>query len=184
MNVAVALSGKIAGVNATGLSTGAGGSSRVIIRGNGSLNGDNMPLYVVNGMPIDNTIPGGGATRGGGKIKKNVDRGDGIAGINPDDIETISVLKGGAASALYGSRASNGVILITTKKGSAQQGIGVEFNSSSTFDLLSLFPDFQYEYGQGVDGKKPTTQAEALNSGHTSFGAKMDGEPYVQLNKE
>ncbi|WP_257658986.1 SusC/RagA family TonB-linked outer membrane protein [Parapedobacter lycopersici] len=180
MNIANALTGKIAGVNATGMATGAGGSSRIIIRGNGSLNGNNMPLYIVNGMPIDNSIPGGAATRSGAKI--NVDRGDGIAGINPDDIETISVLKGGAASALYGSRASNGVILITTKKGVARKGIGVEFNSSSTFESINVFPDFQYEYGQGVDGKKPMTQAEALNSGHTSFGAKMDGEPYVQFD--
>ncbi len=180
MNIANALTGKVAGVNATGMATGAGGSSRVIIRGNGSLNGNNMPLYVVNGMPIDNTIPGGAATRGGGKI--NVDRGDGIAGINPDDIESISVLKGGAASALYGSRASNGVILITTKKGRVQKGVGVEYNTSSAFETISVFPEFQYEYGQGVDGVKPMTQAEALNSGHTSFGAKMDGLPYIQFD--
>ncbi len=93
-NVANALTGKIAGVNAVGLSTGPGGSSRVIIRGNGSLGSDNQPLYVVNGMPIDNSVPGGAPTANG--ITFNVDRGDGIADINPDDIETINVLKGGA----------------------------------------------------------------------------------------
>jgi TonB-dependent SusC/RagA subfamily outer membrane receptor len=113
-NVANALTGKIAGVNATGMSTGPGGSSRIIIRGNGSLSGNNQPLYVINGMPMDNSVPGGGnASDGNGN---NTDRGDGIGGINPDDIESISVLKGGPAAALYGARAGNGVILITTKK--------------------------------------------------------------------
>jgi TonB-dependent SusC/RagA subfamily outer membrane receptor len=171
-NIANALTGKVAGVNATGLATGPGGSSRVIIRGNGSLVGDNQPLYVVNGMPIDNSIPGGGSTTDGQGI--NVDRGDGIAGINPDDIESISVLKGGAAAALYGSRAANGVILITTKRGKGQKGIGVEYNGNLTFDTPSMFPDYQYEYGQGFDGRKPLTQAEALSSGRLSFGAPMD----------
>ena len=180
INVANALTGKIPGVNASGLNTGPGGSSRVIIRGNGSLNGDNQPLYVVNGMPIDNTIPGGGATANGSGT--NVDRGDGIAGINPDDIESISVLKGGAAAALYGSRAANGVILITTKKGRAQKGIGVEYNTTTTFETPSVFPDYQYEYGQGLDGKKPTTQAEAISTGRLSFGARMDGQPYMQFD--
>ena len=118
-NVANALTGKIAGVNATGMATGPGGSSRIIIRGNGSLNGNNQPLYVINGMPMDNSTPGGTTADGNGM---NVDRGDGIGGINPDDIESISVLKGGPAAALYGARASNGVILITTKKGRSQKG--------------------------------------------------------------
>ena len=179
-NVANALTGKVAGVNATGLATGPGGSSRVIIRGNGSLVGDNQPLYVVNGMPIDNSIPGGGSTTDGQGI--NVDRGDGIAGINPDDIESISVLKGGAAAALYGSRASNGVILVTTKRGKGQQGIGVEYNGNFTFDTPSMFPDYQYAYGQGFDGRKPLTQAEALSSGRLSFGAPMDGLPSIQFD--
>ncbi len=179
-NVANALTGKIAGVNATGLATGAGGSSRVIIRGNGSLSGDNQPLYVVNGMPIDNSIPGGGSTTGGQGI--NVDRGDGIAGINPDDIQTISVLKGGAAAALYGSRAANGVILITTKKGKAQKGIGVEYNGNFVVETPSMFPDYQYVYGAGSNGAKPLTKDEAIEWGRLSFGAPMDGTPVVQFD--
>jgi TonB-linked SusC/RagA family outer membrane protein len=179
-NIANALTGKIAGVNATGLATGPGGSSRVIIRGNGSLAGDNQPLYVVNGMPIDNAIPGGGSTTDGQGI--NVDRGDGIAGINADDIETISVLKGGAAAALYGSRAANGVILITTKRGRAQEGIGVEYNGNFTFDTPSMFPDYQYQYGAGANGRKPLTQDEAIEWGRLSFGAPMDGQPVVQFD--
>ncbi|QHT71928.1 SusC/RagA family TonB-linked outer membrane protein [Rhodocytophaga rosea] len=180
VNVANALSGKIAGVNATGMATGPGGSSRIIIRGNGSLAGNNQPLYVINGMPIDNSIPGGGTTTGGEGI--NVDRGDGIAGINPDDIESISVLKGGPAAALYGSRAANGVILITTKKGRAQKGIGVEYNTTLTLESPSIYPKYQYEYGQGFDGRKPLTRAEALSSGRLSYGARMDGLPSIQFD--
>jgi len=172
-NVANALTGKVAGVNAAGLSTGPGGSSRVTIRGNGTISGDNQPLYVINGMPMDNSVPGGPPTVNG--ITSNVDRGDGIAGINPDDIESISVLKGGTAAALYGSRASNGVILITTKKGRAQKGVGVEYNSTATLDKVAVTPDFQYEYGQGLDGVKPLTLNDAIASGRKSWGAKIDG---------
>ena len=179
-NVANALTGKIAGVNATGMATGPGGSSRIVIRGNGSLGGSNQPLYVINGMPMDNSVPGGSTESTGNG--NNVDRGDGIGGINPDDIESISVLKGGPAAALYGARASNGVILITTKKGKAQKGIGVEINSNFTFEDIALIPDWQYEYGQGVDGVKPETQTQAKSSGRLSYGAKMDGEPSIQFD--
>jgi TonB-linked SusC/RagA family outer membrane protein len=179
-NVANALTGKVAGVNASGLSTGPGGSSRIVIRGNGSLNGTNQPLYVINGMPMDNGTPGGSATSNGGSDGNgNVDRGDGIGGINPDDIESISVLKGGTAAALYGARAANGVILITTKKGRAQKGVGIDYNSTFNVDKAIVSPDWQYEYGQGTDGTKPTTQAQAIASGRRSFGAKIDGSPFV-----
>lgn len=179
-NVANALTGKIAGVNASGMATGPGGSSRVIIRGNGSLSGNNQPLYVINGMPMDNSVPGGVNASDG--MGNNVDRGDGIGGINPDDIESISVLKGGPAAALYGARASNGVILITTKKGKAQKGIGVEVNSNFTAENIAVIPDWQYEYGQGTDGVKPTTQAQAKSTGRLSYGAKMDGQSYMQFD--
>lgn len=179
-NVANALTGKVAGVNASGLSTGPGGSSRIVIRGNGSLNGTNQPLYVINGMPMDNGTPGGSATSNGGSDGNgNVDRGDGIGGINPDDIESISVLKGGTAAALYGARAANGVILITTKKGRAQKGVGIDYNSTFNVDRAIVSPDWQYDYGQGTDGTKPTTQAQAIASGRRSFGAKIDGSPFV-----
>ncbi|SOD92968.1 TonB-linked outer membrane protein, SusC/RagA family [Spirosoma fluviale] len=178
-NVANALTGKIAGVNATGMATGPGGSSRIIIRGNGSLNGNNQPLYVINGMPMDNSTPGGTTADGNGM---NVDRGDGIGGINPDDIESISVLKGGPAAALYGARASNGVILITTKKGRAQKGVGVEINSNTTFEDIAVIPNWQYEYGQGLDGRKPTTVTEAKSTGRLSYGARMDGLPTIQVD--
>lgn len=174
-NVANGLTGKIAGVNATGLSTGPGGSSRVVIRGNGSLTGNSQPLYVINGMPIDNSVPGGSSLPNGLGTKAGTDRGDGISAINPDDIESMTVLKGGAAAALYGSRGANGVILITTKKGKAQKGIGLEYNSTFTMENVSVFPDFQYEYGQGDGGVMPTTLAQAQATGRRSFGAKIDG---------
>jgi TonB-dependent SusC/RagA subfamily outer membrane receptor len=146
-NIANAFSGKVAGVNVTGMSSGPGGSSRVIIRGNGSLSGNNQPLYVVNGMPISNIA----RSQAQGEGATILDRGDGISSINPDDIESISILKGGPAAALYGSQASNGVILITTKKGAVQKGVGVEIGSNFTVGSPSMYPDLQYEYGQGLD---------------------------------
>ncbi|WP_395804281.1 SusC/RagA family TonB-linked outer membrane protein [Daejeonella sp.] len=177
-NIANSLTGKIAGVDATQANSGAGGSSRVIIRGNTSLNGNQQPLYVVDGMPINNNNRGPVTQTEG----LNADRGDGISSINPDDIATISVLKGGAAAALYGSQAANGVILITTKKGSAQKGVGVEVTSDANFGSPSVFPNYQYVYGQGNDGVKPATAAAALSSGRLSYGAKMDGSMVMQFD--
>lgn len=178
-NIANSLTGKIAGVNATSMASGPGSSSRVVIRGNGSLNGNNQPLYVINGMPISNnptTIldQANGAT---------TDLGDGIQSINPDDIESISVLKGGAAAALYGSQAANGVILITTKQGTrGKKGMGVEINSNVTVGTINIFPEYQYEYGQGSLGIRPSNQGQAKSTGRLSFGEKMDGQPYVQFD--
>lgn len=177
-NVANSLSGKIAGVDATQANSGVGGSSRVIIRGNTSLNGNQQPLYVVDGMPINNENRGPATTSGG----LNVDRGDGISSMNPDDIATISVLKGGAAAALYGSQAANGVILITTKKGSAQKGVGIDITSDANFGSPYIYPNYQYEYGQGNDGVKPATAAAALSSGRLSYGAKIDGSSVLQFD--
>ena len=177
-NIASALSGKIAGVDAVQSNAGAGSSSRVIIRGNTSLNGNQQPLYVVDGMPIDNQNRGPVTS----STQLNVDRGDGISSINPDDIASISVLKGGAAAALYGSQAANGVVLITTKKGNVQKGIGIEYTTDINQGNPYIFPNFQYEYGQGNDGVKPATAAAALSSGRLSYGAKMDGTQVMQFD--
>jgi TonB-linked SusC/RagA family outer membrane protein len=174
INLGNALTGRVAGLNASGTSTGPGGSSRIVIRGNGSLNGDNQPLMVVNGIPIDNSNQGSATTYGG------VDRGNGLSSINPDDIESISVLKGGTAAALYGSRAANGVILITTKSGAAQKGLGVEYNTTYTMDQAKDLLDWQYNYGAGTRGVKPTSQAEAIANGRMSWGAKLDGAQVFQ----
>jgi len=179
-NVASSLTGKIAGVDASQISSGPGGSSRVVIRGAGAINpnANNQPLYVVNGLPINSNNSGAGTNTTG----LNVDRGDGISSINPDDIETITVLKSGAAAALYGSQAANGVILITTKSGKAQKGIGVEYSSNVVYGSPSAYPNFQTEYGSGTDGVKPTTQANALSTGRLSFGAKIDGSNVIQFD--
>jgi TonB-linked SusC/RagA family outer membrane protein len=177
-NLATSLSGKIAGVDATQVNAGAGASSRVIVRGNTSLNGNQQPLYIVDGMPINNSNKGPVTS----STALNVDRGDGISSMNPDDIESISVLKGGAAAALYGSQAANGVILITTKKGSIQQGLGVEVISDVNFGTPSVYPNYQYVYGQGNDGVKPATAAAALSSGRLSYGAKIDGSMVLQFD--
>jgi TonB-linked SusC/RagA family outer membrane protein len=174
INLGNALAGRVAGVNAVSTATGPAGSSRVVIRGNGSLNGENQPLYVVNGVPINNANQGSAGTFGG------IDRGDGLLSINPDDIESMSVLKGGTAAALYGSRAANGVILITTKSGRAQKGLGVEFNSTYTWETPVKLTDWQYEYGAGSRGLAPTTQAEAIANGRISWGAKLDGSSVIQ----
>lgn len=177
-NVASALTGKIAGVDATQVASGPGGSSRVVIRGSGSFNSNQQPLYVVNGLPI-NSGNNGALTSSTGL---NIDRGDAISSINPDDIESITVLKSGAAAALYGSQAANGVILITTKSGRIQQGIGVEVNSNFVIGTPSTYPNFQTEYGSGNDGVKPATQAAALSAGRLSYGAKVDGSSVIQFD--
>ncbi len=177
-NIGSALTGKIAGVDATQANSGAGGSSRVIIRGNTSLNGNQQPLYVVDGMPIDNQNKGPVTS----SVALNVDRGDGISNFNPDDIASISILKGGAAAALYGSQAANGVVLITTKKGSAQKGVGVEYTADINVGRPYEFPNYQYEYGQGNDGVKPATAAAALSSGRLAYGARMDGSSVLQFD--
>ena len=170
-NAINALQGKVAGVMVTGSAMGAKGSSRVVIRGTSSLTGNNQPLYVVDGITINNSNLGSAGVWGG------ADYGDGISSINPDEIESVSVLKGGAAAALYGSRASNGVIIINTKNGSGQEGIGVEFNSSSQFDMLNFsLRDTQEIYGQGRDNSKVV---DAIDT-YQAWGPKMDGSLVAQ----
>jgi len=174
-NAINSLQGKIAGVNITQNATGAGGSSRVIIRGNSTLTGNNQPLYVVDGIPIGNDNTGAASLWGGN------DGGDGISSINPDEVESISVLKGGSATALYGSRGGNGVILITTKNGSEQDGFGVELTSTVNFSQVDTsIQDFQTEYGQGLRNEKPANQAAALEAGLSSWGPRLDGSSVAQ----
>jgi TonB-linked SusC/RagA family outer membrane protein len=172
-NIANALVGKVAGVRVNIAPTGPAGSSRVVIRGEKQLQGNNQPLYVVDGIPIDNESPNQAGQFGG------TDFGDGISSINPDDIESISVLKGAAAAALYGTRAQNGVIVITTKKGTARDGIGVEYNGNLTFDNPLVLPDYQNDYGHGDRGIVPATQTAVLLLGTNSWGARLDGSPQM-----
>jgi TonB-dependent SusC/RagA subfamily outer membrane receptor len=154
-NIANSLVGKVAGLNISSTATGPSGSSRIVIRGNGSISGNNQPLIIVDGIPINNDNLGAvsiGANRDGAWTGS--DRGDGISSLNPDEIESISVLKGATAAALYGSRASNGAILVTTKGGKADKGIGVEVNSNFLAEdlLFKSYKDYQYEYGLAAMG--------------------------------
>lgn len=177
-NLMNALQGKIAGVNISSLGTGPGGTSKIRIRGQSSISGQNNPLIVINGVPIDNTNfgtnPGNNASdnsigvRGGGVTS---DGGDGLSSINPDDVESMTVLKGAAAAALYGSRAKDGVIMINTKTKGDRQGIGVTYNLNYTNETPLDFTDYQYEYGQGEQGVRPTTPNPT--SGQWSFGEKF-----------
>ena len=162
-----ALQGKISGVNIMSLGTGPGSSTKIRIRGNSSFSGINTPLIVVNGVPIDNTKFSSGS---GGD---SADGGDGFLSINPDDIETMTVLKGAAAAALYGSRAKDGVIMITTKQKGENRGLGVSYTMNFSAATVVDDTDFQYEYGQGENGVRPTSPN--TNSGVWSFGEKMGG---------
>lgn len=181
INLGNALQGKIAGVNVSAPVTGPSGSSRVVIRGATSASGLNQPLYVVDGIPIDNTQQGNAGMWGG------ADKGDGMSSFNPDDIASMSVLKGSAASALYGYRGSNGVILITTKKGKNRTGIGVDFSTNSTFNTPASLLNWQDQYGAGAPNASgvPTRFAnlqELRDSYYFAWGDKYDGTPSIALD--
>jgi TonB-linked SusC/RagA family outer membrane protein len=182
-NLMNTLQGKIAGVNISGLGTGPGGSSKIRIRGQSSISGQNNPLIVINGVPIDNTNFGTNqgntagdnsvANRGGGA---STDGGDGLSSINPDDVESMTVLKGAAAAALYGSRAKDGVIMITTKTRGSGKGIGVGYNVNYTNETPLDYTDYQYVYGQGENGVGPASPGALPNptTGQWSFGPKIE----------
>ncbi|MDF2514841.1 MAG: SusC/RagA family TonB-linked outer membrane protein [Sphingobacterium sp.] len=149
-NIAQGLFGKVAGLNISQAAGGfEGGSSRLVVRGNVSLNGDNRAMIVVDGVPINNSAMNNSKVMGGSNSQDYQDWGTGLNLINPDDVESISVLKGAAAAALYGSRGANGVILVTRKKGSKQEGLGVEYSFSDRFTIPYRYLDFQNEYGPG-----------------------------------
>lgn len=177
-NPANSLVGKVAGVVVTQSSGGPGSGSRVIIRGNNSINGNNQPLIVVDGVPIDDR----GVNSGGSTYSSTI-TGGGITDINPDDIASISVLKGPNAAALYGSRAGNGVLLITTKTGRKSRGFGVSLNSNITFDNPLILPDYQNQYGQGSQGNVPGNVNDLKNASG-SWGQRLDGSQQLYYNGE
>ena len=146
LNMGNALLGKVAGLNVSAPTSGPGGSSKLRIRGQSSFGGYNAPLVVINGVPINNSAESGGF---------GVDYGDGLQSINPDDIESMTVLKGATAAALYGFRAKDGVIMISTKTGAGSRGLGIEVTSGIVIDKALDFTDFQYVYGQGAKGVRP-----------------------------
>ena len=166
VNPLEALSGQVAGLNISSSGSGAGGSSKITIRGVSSLTGSNEPLYVIDGVPMDNT---GGVSAQAGGLYGGTDYGNAANNVNADDIESISVLKGGAAAALYGSRGQNGVIMITTKKGSKRDdSLGIKYGYSISVSRPSIKPEFQNGYSQGTAGKFSATD-------YQSWGKKMDG---------
>jgi len=183
-NVVNQLAGKVAGVTVVGSNSGIGGSARVSIRGERSVDlNKNQPLYVIDGVPVSNAISGGS-----GRGNLEVDFGNGAGFINPDDIESISVLKGPAASALYGSRAANGVILIKSKAGKAgKKGIGVELNSNATWENALKLPEYQTTYGQGNGNGGAFAFVNGGGAGLTDgtdegWGPAFTGQSYPQYN--
>ncbi|MBK9414606.1 MAG: SusC/RagA family TonB-linked outer membrane protein [Bacteroidetes bacterium] len=183
------LQGKVAGVQITSASGGVGSSSRIIIRGGSSLLGDNRPLMVVDGIPIQDDN-----FQTGDELNRQVDAGNRANDINPEDIESISILKGPAAAALYGSRASNGAVMITTKSGKALKGSGknlsMTFSSGMTFETPLKLPEFQNQFGQGLpfflhDLRENTSWGAPFDGVVRPWGYAIDGEqrvkPYVGL---
>ncbi|WP_431295316.1 SusC/RagA family TonB-linked outer membrane protein [Pedobacter sp. P26] len=175
-NLANSLEGQIAGLDVSPPAAGPGGSTKIRLRGQSSFTADNSPLIVINGLPMSQ-----GASSSNG-YTQNVDQGDNMQGINQDDIESMTVLKGSTAAALYGSRAVNGAIIITTKSGSKNSGIGVEFNSNFTVNQALDYTDFQYEYGQGENNIRPSSVGTAQSSGAWSFGVPFDNVPTFQFD--
>ncbi len=172
INMMESLEGSVSGLNITPPAAGAGASTQIRLRGQAAFQGaNNAPLIVINGLPIDQ-----GAQSVNG-IENQRDLGDNLNSINPDDIETMTVLKGATAAAVYGSRAANGAIIITTKSGKKNQGIGVEYSGSlTTQKALNYMDDIQYVYGQGRNGARPISASDAAGTGQFGWGAKMDGE--------
>ena len=197
-NWASALSGKVAGLSLLSAGSGPLNSTRIVLRGINSLNPDgNQALVVIDGIPVGGGLVSAGtdnayAAGSGGDIP--VDFGNGIADLNPDDIESITVLKGAGAAALYGSRAANGALMITTKSGARKtKGLGITVNSNTSFNDVLRWPDFQYEYGQGTGTAiRPASElyysygasADGASTGGTSsaFGPKFNGQSYFQFD--
>ena len=179
INVGEGLEGRVAGLNITPPAAGAGASNQIRLRGQvGFAGADNSPLIVINGLPMDQ-----GVRNAEGNAQQR-DRGDNLANINPDDIESMVVLKGATAAALYGSRAARGAIIITTKSGLKNQGIGVDFTSSyTTSEALNFMDEItQTEYGQGSSGTKFTTAGQVEANGQFGWGPRLDGQPTINFD--
>ncbi len=185
-----ALSGKVAGLNLVRSGGGPAGSNSIILRGESNLTGDNQALIVVDGVVING---GSGRSTGNGSTgylqsESPVDFGSGLNDINPEDIESVNVLKGPGAAALYGQRGANGAIIITTKSGRSRvKGIGVSINSNTSFESISRWPNFQNEYGQGDEGANfysynTTVDGSSTRSTSSAWGPKFDGQMFFQYD--
>ena len=163
------LSGKVAGLNFDQSSAAPGASIRVTLRGEGSLSHDrNTALFVIDGVPVSSDMSASNDGGGYSNTDAPIDYGNSASDFNPDDIESISVLKGPAATAMYGSRAANGAVVITTKSGRITKGLGVTFSSSAVFEQASFWPDFQHEYGSG-DYRRQTVGSTEVKPAEFSF---------------
>ncbi len=188
-----ALSGKVAGLNLIRSGSGPTGSNKIILRGENNLTGDNEALIVVDGVVINNgsgrgTANSGESVYGTSSDNMPADYGSSLNDINPEDIESVNVLKGPGAAALYGQRGANGAIIITTKSGSPnRKGLGVTFNSNASMESVNRWPDMQFEYGQGLDGANYYSygaSADGSSTGGTSsaYGPRFDGQMFFQYD--
>jgi TonB-linked SusC/RagA family outer membrane protein len=171
LNIINNIQGKVSGVNITGSGT-PGGSNRIVLRGANSINGNNSPLFVIDGVAISNRGRGGDPVGGGS------DFGSAISDINPEDIASMSILKGPNAAALYGSRAANGVIIMTTKRGGAGGQMRTEFNTTYTWEKPSVLPTYQNLYGQGAGGSFKYVDGQGsgdCDGCDQSYGPRLDG---------
>ncbi|MBE7169153.1 MAG: SusC/RagA family TonB-linked outer membrane protein [Williamsia sp.] len=188
-----ALSGKVAGLNLVRSNSGPAGSNKIILRGENNLTGDNEALIVVDGVVINQgsgrrTAIGGESTYGTGSDNMPADYGTGLNDINPEDIESVTVLKGPGAAALYGQRGANGAIIITTKAGSAKKkGLGITLNSNASLEQVNRWPDLQYEYGQGLGGAAYYSYGASADGSSTSgtssaYGPRFNGQQFYQYD--
>lgn len=187
------MKGKVPGMSFTSASSGPMGSTQVVLRGNRSVDSNkNGALIVVDGIPINSGMSSSGAGNGYLSTDSPVDFGNGMSDINPEDIESVTVLKGAGATALYGSRAANGAIMITTKSGKKSQGLGVTFNSNLSTDVIQRWPDWQTQYGSGT-GKAFNANGElyysyqasedgAATQSNLGFGPRFNGQYYYQYD--
>jgi TonB-linked SusC/RagA family outer membrane protein len=187
-----ALSGKVAGLNLIRSNSGPAGSNKIILRGENNLTGDNEALIVVDGVVINQgsgrrTSNSGESAYGTSSDNMPADYGSNLNDINPEDIETVTVLKGPGAAALYGQRGANGAIIITTKSGKKHSGLGITFNSNASLESVNRWPDLQYEYGQGTAGSRYYSFGAGPDGASTSatssaYGPKFDGQLFYQLD--
>lgn len=188
-----ALSGKVAGLNLVRSNSGPTGSNKIILRGENNLTDDNEALIVVDGVVINNgsgrrTAISGESAYGTGSDNMPADYGSGLNDINPEDIESVTVLKGSGAAALYGQRGANGAIIITTKSGSSKRkGWGVTLNSNASIEQINRWPDMQWEYGQGTEGMPyysfgASPDGNSTSATSSAYGPRFDGQMFFQYD--
>jgi TonB-linked SusC/RagA family outer membrane protein len=188
-----ALTGKVAGLNLLKSGGGPSGSNKIILRGENSLDGNSQALIVVDGVVISSSSGQQTGTGSSSYLQSEspVDFGTSLNDINPEDIESVSVLKGPGASALYGARGANGAIIITTKSGNARKkGLGVTYNFNGSLDMINRWPDYQYEFGQGATGQdswysyNDSEDGPSTRSTSSAWGPAFNGQSYYQYDPE